>query len=261
MNALIFDLDDTLVVEVASAEAAFLQTCELARRRYGVDPAALHASLRPIARRLWHGSPARAYAVKIGISSWEALWARFDGDHESVRTLRAWAPTYRRDSWLGALREHGVEDVRMALELAETFPVERRKLHVVYDDVRPTLEALRGAYRLGLLTNGACDLQREKIDGAGIGHYFDEIVISGDVGVGKPHRRVFETILSRLQVTPAEAVMIGNSLRTDVAGARDVGITTVWVNRDNSPCDDEPPDVEISGLDGLRDILAERGLR
>jgi putative hydrolase of the HAD superfamily len=70
LKAIILDLDDTLVVEEASAEAAFLETCELARQHYGVDPAALHASVRRICRNLWHQAPGRAYCVEIGISSW-----------------------------------------------------------------------------------------------------------------------------------------------------------------------------------------------
>ena len=256
MKALIFDLDDTLVVEQAAAEAAFLQTCQLARLRHGIDPAGLHATLRQTARRLWHRSPARAYAVAIGISSWEALWARFEGPDEPLRTLRAWAPVYRRDSWHQALRKHGIDDLDFASELADVFGVERRKRHVVYDDVLPALKHVETSYRLGLLTNGASDLQREKIAGAGIGHYFDEIVISGDIGVGKPNPRIFQTMLSRLAVTAGEAMMIGNSLTSDIEGAHGVGMKTVWINREGNRQDGAVmPDHELAGLGALRHVL------
>lgn len=248
-EALIFDLDDTLVVEEASAEAAFLQTCELARQRYGLDPAALHATLRQTCRSIWHDSPARPYCVEIGISSWEGLWARFVGEDENLKVLRAWAPTYRKESWLQALRTHGVDDEALAVELGETFPTHRRKRHIVYDDARAALEHLGRSYRLGLLTNGASDLQREKIEGAGLARYFDDIVISGDVGVGKPSSRIYEIMLSRLKVTPQQAVMIGNSLRSDVAGARKVGMKTIWVNRTgDARIDGIAPDLEVSDL-------------
>ncbi|MFL7807700.1 MAG: HAD family hydrolase, partial [Anaerolineae bacterium] len=80
MKAVLIDLDDTLVVEVASAEAAFLATCALAQERYGVDAEGLHQSVRQRARELWYDAPARAYSVAVGISSWEALWARFLGE-------------------------------------------------------------------------------------------------------------------------------------------------------------------------------------
>ena len=256
VRALVFDLDDTLVVEEASAEAAFLQTCELAKSRYGLDPAALHATLRETARSIWHNAPARAYCVEIGISSWEGLWARFPGRDEHLKTLRAWAPTYRLRSWHTALRRHGVDDQAFATELAETFPTHRRKLHVVYDDVRAALEHLGRSFRLGLHTNGAPGLQREKIEGAGIARYFDAIVISGDVGVGKPNPRIYEIVLSQLKTAPHQAVMIGNSLTSDVAGPQRVGMKAVWVNRAGRPANDSiVPDFEVSGLDELRQIV------
>ena len=172
MKALVFDMDDTLVVEEASAEAAFLETCELARVRYGMDPRDLHATLRETCRSFWHQAPARAYCLEIGISSWEALWARFLGEDENLRVLREWAPSYRQNSWYHALRSHAVDDQEFAGKLALAFSENRRKRHIVYDDVKPVLEALSRVFRLGLLSNGVPDVQREKIEGSGIGEYF-----------------------------------------------------------------------------------------
>jgi putative hydrolase of the HAD superfamily len=256
LKALVFDLDDTLVVEEASAEAAFLATCERARARYGIEPHRLHAAVRETCRRLWHAAPVRPYCVDVGISSWEALWARFEGRDENLRVLRAWAPAYRRDSWQAALQNLGVRDPDFALELAEAFPVHRRRLHIVYEDVRPALEHLRPSLRLGLLTNGAPDLQREKIAGTGVAAYFDEIVVSGEVGFGKPDRRIYEIMLSRLGAAPHEALMVGNSLHSDVQGAQAVGMKAVWVNRSGSPNDTAiTPDFEVAGLEELTDIL------
>lgn len=257
LKALIFDMDDTLVVEKAAAEAAFLTTCELARARYAVEPHELHASIREACRRLWHAAPVRPYCVEIGISSWEALWARFEGEGEHLRFLREWAPHYRRDSWREALARHGIDDVQLAATLAETFPTHRRSLHIVYDDVRPALEHLRRSFRLGLLTNGAPGLQREKLAGAGIADYFDAVVISGDVGFGKPNSRVFTAMLARLGVAADEALMIGNSLETDVQGAQAAGIQAVWVNRAASPRQDGiAPDAEVSNLSELVRLLS-----
>jgi putative hydrolase of the HAD superfamily len=257
IKALIFDLDDTLVVEKASAETALLQTCAAAQERYGIDPAALHATLRQTCRRRWHRSPARAYAVEVGISSWEALWAEFEGDDENLKILKGWAPEYRTSSWQEALCCHNVDDVDFALELADAFPLHRRKLHVVYDDVRPMLDELRAVYRLGLLTNGVLDLQRRKIAGSDLEDYFHHIVVSGEVGFGKPDVRIFQTMLSSLDVAPDEAIMIGNSLVTDVQGAQAAGIRAIWLNRDGESRGAEvTANYEISDLYGLRNVLA-----
>lgn len=255
MKALIFDLDDTLVVEKAAAADAFMATCKLAAQRYDLDPQALHATVRETCRELWHHHcPARTYAIEIGISSWEALWSRFEGDNENLVALRAWAPDYRHDSWRHALERHGIKDRDLAHELAETYPVHRRQRHVVYDDVRPALERLRRTYRLALLTNGASDLQREKISGAGIAGYFEEILVAGDIGVAKPHPRIFETLLARLGVKPGEATMLGDSQSRDVQGAQAVGMKAVWVNRTGSPRREGiVPDLEVATLAAFPD--------
>ena len=254
LKALIFDLDDTLVVEEASAAAAFLETCRLAETRYGIDPESLHQTVRRTCREIWHHQcPARAYVVDIGISSWEALWSRFSGDGVELERLRAWVADYRRGSWHNALREHGVDNIDFATELAEAFPAVRCRRHVVYDDVHGALGQFQQSYRLGLLTNGASDLQREKIAGAGIACYFDEILVAGDIGAAKPHARMFTTLLARLGANADEAIMMGDSLIKDVQGAQAVGMKAVWLNRDGAPRHDGiTPDLEVKNLEELQ---------
>lgn len=257
-ECLLFDLDDTLVVEEASAERAFLQTCALAEQRYGIPAPALHATLRQTCREIWHTSPARAYCVAVGISSWEGLWAEFHGDLPELQILRAWAPTYRLESWRQALLRHGVDDARLAQELAETFPRLRRTLHVAYEDVIPTLNALVVQYPLGLLTNGAPDLQRFKIRAAGLESYFREIVIAGEVGVGKPDPAIYRLILSRMGARAETTMMIGDHLRRDVAGAQEAGLSAIWLNRQGKPREEDiQPAWEINTLTALRAILLE----
>ena len=255
-EAVIFDLDDTLVVEVASADAAFRATCAVAHEKYGIDPKELHQTVRLKARELWYASPARAYCVDIGISSWEGLWARFLGDDPNLETLRAWAPTYRLESWSRALAEYGVRDPSFAEQLADTFRKERRARHIVYADARPTLEDVGQTYRLALLTNGAADLQREKIRASKLAPFFDVVVISGEVGVRKPEPQIFALVLDRLGLTAETAVMVGNSLSSDVAGAQRAGLKGVWLNRPGKECDDGvEPDAEIPSLSELKDFL------
>ncbi len=252
IEALLFDFDDTLVVEEASAEEAFLEACELAREKYGIDPAALHESLRRCARHIWKASPTHPYCRTVGIASWEGLWARFIGDDPNIEALREWAPEYRRATWCAALSEHDIDDTPLAELLAETFQEKRRRKHIVFPDAEDALEKLKGRYALGLITNGASDLQREKIEGSGLGRYFDSITISGDIGVGKPDPQIFEAALDSLGASPETAVMVGNSLERDIAAAQAVGIRAIWLNRSGAPCrGDVKPFAEIKSLADL----------
>ena len=252
IEAIFFDLDDTLVVEEDSVEEAFSATSKHAHQRYGLDPEAFTQSIREYARKIWQASPTIPYCRTIGISSWEGLWARFLGDDPNMKILREWAPAYRRDAWSTALAAHGINDTRFGEELAVIFQTERRARHIPFPDSEPVLKELRGDYRLGLVSNGVPDLQREKVHGANLAHYFNSITISGDVGIGKPDRQIFEAAMQKLDVQPQAALMVGNSLKRDIAGAQQAGLKTVWVNRLGfEPREDIKPDIEVTSLSEL----------
>ena len=256
IQTLIFDMDDTLVIEEASAEAAFLEACQLATDRFKIDPEMLHKAVRQTCRELWHQSPARAYCIEIGISSWEGLWAQFLGDDENHTALRDWAPSYRLNSWYAALLDFGIDDRGFAAVLSTSFIENRRKRHIPFDDSISTLKKMKKRYKLGLLTNGVPDIQRDKIRGSQIGDYFEAIIISGEVGYGKPDRRIFEYTLNQLDAEPDETVMIGNSLRSDIATALDLNLVTIWLNRNGQQRGDSiVPDYEIKSLFELESIL------
>jgi len=234
-RAVLLDLDDTLVVEEAAAVAAFAATAAVAAERHPIDAAALAIDARVRARELWRAAPAHPYCRRIGVSSWEGLWCRFEGEDGDLPALRRWAPDYRRETWRLALAGQGVEDAALAEELGERFGVERRALHETFPDAAPALDALAGRYPLALVTNGASCLQREKLAASGLGGRFAVVVAGGDVGAAKPDRAIFERALAAVGVAPGEAVMAGNSLQNDVEGAIALGMGAIWVDRDGAP--------------------------
>jgi putative hydrolase of the HAD superfamily len=162
--------------------AAFEATAEVAE----VDTPALVTAVRARARALWNATPAHPYCKRIGISSSEAMWCRFEGDGPEVTWLRAWAPEYRREAWRLALAEQGVDDAGLAEALGERFGVERRARHEVFPDAVPALIELGERHALALVTNGAACLQREKLAASGLADHFAAVVVSADVGAGKP---------------------------------------------------------------------------
>lgn len=127
----------------------------------------------------------------MGISSWEGLWCRFEGDGPDECALRDWSPTYRQEAWSLALADQGVEDNSLAGELGGLFGVERRARHEVFADAEGTLEQLKESHSLALVTNGAACLQREKLAASGLAGYFDAVVVSADIGAAKPDVSVF----------------------------------------------------------------------
>jgi putative hydrolase of the HAD superfamily len=82
--------------------------------------------------------------------------------------------------------------------------------------------------KLGLITNGSVHSQNSKIDQVGIRDYFDDIIVSDEVEVKKPDKRIFDLALKRLNVEPQFSLYIGDHPINDVKGAMDAGINAVW---------------------------------
>jgi HAD superfamily hydrolase (TIGR01509 family) len=88
---------------------------------------------------------------------------------------------------------------------------------------------------LVLVTNGAGCLQREKLEASGLAGHFDAVVVSADVGVGKPDPAVFRHALGLVDAAPDDALMISDTLERDVDGALAAGLRAVWVDRFGRP--------------------------
>lgn len=104
----------------------------------------------------------------------------------------------------------------------------------VFEDAPAALDWLRErGYRLGAVTNRHLGgpMFREEMRRHGLLDYFQALSVSCEVGYMKPHPRIFQHALEALAVPPAEAAMVGDSLRADIGGAQALGLTTVWRRR------------------------------
>lgn len=256
------DLDDTLVVDEAGAWTAFRAAGALARARRGVDPEEVARACRYEARRLWFAlKERRPELVRTGISSWEALWTPVP-----VRELPWWdtvaadVEVYRRQAWIEALGVVGVNDPALAAEMAAVALAARHSALVPFPDVPGTLDDLSAGWPLGVITNGLPAGQRMKLERAGLASYFAVVAVSSAIGEPKPAPDAFLAALRWADCAPEHAVMVGNSLESDVAGARAAGVSAVWLNRDGAPRESGPePDAEIRSLAELRPLLEAAG--
>jgi putative hydrolase of the HAD superfamily len=121
-----------------------------------------------------------------------------------------------------------------------------------YPDAAPTLAGLREAgVLIAVVSNWDCSLA-DVLAGVGLGGAVDTIVVSAEVGVAKPDPRIFEIALERLRRVAGEALAVGDSLETDVAGAQAAGIRAVLLDRGATG----PADASIEKIGSLSDILA-----
>lgn len=258
IQAVIFDLDDTLLWDERSVEEAFAAVCQTAAAATGVDPVKLEEAVRAEARLLYESYETFPFTKMIGINPFEGLWATFaGGEQPEFRQLEQLAPVYRKESWRRGLGKVGVVDDELAEKLAEQFGTERRARPYVYDETFQVLDELKGKYKLLLLTNGSPSLQQEKLDGVPrLTPYFDHVVISGTFGKGKPDTSIFEHALGLLGIEPQMAVMVGDKLTTDIQGALAAKVHAVWVNRNNKTnTENIQPDFEIRQLTELEHVI------
>src|ERR1700730_8950381 len=104
--AMMFDLDDTLIVEEANAKAAIVEALAVVD---GVAAAAALDICLATYRHHWRASEFHRVCAELGIASWEGLWASFEGCHVCLAGLADWAPIYRLAAWADALAALGGE--------------------------------------------------------------------------------------------------------------------------------------------------------
>lgn len=223
-QTIFLDLDDTLLDFGAAERAAISKTF----REIGMEP-----------------TPAllRRYS-EINQSQWEAF-ERGEITRETVLT--------RRFELLFA-------ELGMAQDPAATEDIYRTYLgvgHYFVPGAEELLAYLAPKYDLYLASNGVAATQYSRLESAGIGHYFKEIFISETTGHHKPEREYFDCCFARIEnFDPQRALMIGDSLTSDILGGKNAGIKTCWFNPKHKPRrPDITPDYEIDTLLALRAFL------
>ncbi|TML39060.1 MAG: HAD-IIIA family hydrolase [Actinobacteria bacterium] len=116
----------------------------------------------------------------------------------------------------------------------------------IFEDVLPALAELRAhGLKLGLVSNTGRDLD-EFVAHHGLD--VDAAVTSGVHGKTKPHPTIFQAALERLEVEPAAAVMVGDSIEDDVEGANAVGMRGLLLDRENRFPEVEEKLTDLGGL-------------
>lgn len=229
-----FDLDSTLLDGVGAAHV-IPETCR--------QLAALHPEI--------DGDE----LLKANQEVWDEYWPDV---HMTWMLGRLDSVTLTYEIWRRALAACGHHDPALSQEAEAIQARLWSQAHRAYDDVEPVLSLLekRGVC-LAVITNGAADVQREKLRALGLEGRIETVIISGEVGVAKPDVAIFQHALRGMGLEPGQVWHVGDNLDTDVAGAKAAGLHGVWLNRDASirQAEDPSPDLEIRSLLDLVDVL------
>ena len=193
-------------------------------------------------------------AVEAARSAWAIAWV------EEQRTMGA-------GEWLSIV----LQDLGLALESKALAAIEQNIENTILDNLpalvaeaKTVLPFLAAHYRLAIISDTGLTpgrVLRQILARDSLTAYFDHYTFSDEIGYSKPHPQAFLSTLRALDAQPHEAVHVGDLLRTDIAGARRVGMRAVQyvgLNFDNTEAD-VAPDAVIRNHQELRQVLRRWG--
>ena len=215
-GAILFDLDSTIITSSISADTLWHDICHRhAELLEGTDGDRLLEAVHKYQNWYW-------------------------GDLERHRRGRLNLLRARRELVELAFTSLNIDNSEVSRSLADEYTTQREEMIKLFPKAIETLSYFKDAgLKLALVTNGASDVQRRKIERFRLELYFDCIVVEGEFGAGKPDRSVFIHALDTLGVTPGEAWMVGDDLARDIEGAQNAGIYSIWVDWRNEGLSEE----------------------
>ena len=221
---LIFDLDDT-VLDFKDTERQSLKSIF---EKYQIPYDEEHINkYREINKRLWN-------------------------ELEKELTTKEKVLNGRFEEFLG-LHGHEIDGSIVEDEYRQNL----NKGHKTMPKAIETLKALREkGYKIYAGTNGLGETQRQRLTDSAMMELFDDIFISEEIGVEKPNVKFFDAIFTKYDfLNKEETLMIGDSLTSDIQGAINYGIDSVWCNIDSIEIDDKVFTYEIREIEKILEIL------
>jgi putative hydrolase of the HAD superfamily len=226
IKVITFDLDNTLWdVEPALLRAEEAQQDWLRRNRPGAVEAYDHEGLWEFKKSVWKRHPELLHHVsQIRI--------------QMLFELQLSAGYAEREARSGA-------------EQAFAVFLEQRQQVQLYEEALVVLERLAADFTLGALTNGNADVYKTDA-----GDYFDFAFLAEDIGASKPQADMFHAALQHTGVEAQNVIHVGDDPEHDIAGAKAVGMQTVWMNSRGKAWPDRPrANREISNLSELPEAI------
>ena len=146
-----------------------------------------------------------------------------------------------------------VEPVKVARAYEDNLSVG----HYFLPGAEEAVERLSKKYKLYLASNGTAKVQAGRLKSANISRFFEEVFVSQELGANKPSLEYFEKCFARIpDFDKTKAIIVGDSLTSDILGGQNAGIATCWVNPNHKQGrDDIRVDYEIQALSQLEELL------
>lgn len=206
---------------------------------------ALETSFREVGIEFHDGHGSRYHSINIDV------WAALERGELVPADLN-------RERFGRLFLEMGVEDPPDPEAFGHQYLLNLAGCAQMMDGARELLDGVAGAHRLALITNGLATVQRPRLEHSGLVGMFDPVVISEEIGWAKPAPEYFDVAFDRMgRPDRSSALVIGDSLTSDIGGGAAYGLDTCWFNPSGKPNDsDVTPTYEISALSELAPIVS-----
>jgi putative hydrolase of the HAD superfamily len=209
-RALLIDMDDTILSAYGRPEIAWNTiAAEFAAELEPLPPQQVAAAVLTFARNFWANAEA-AWRLKLG----EARRLTVKGGFAAL-----------------AAAGHRALPDDLAIRLADRFTAYREEEIFVFPGAHEAIDKLKAlGVKLALVTNGAADMQRAKVERFELTGRFDHIQIEGEHGFGKPEERAYLHAMDALGVTAVDTWMVGDNLEWEVVTPQRLGIYAIWMD-------------------------------
>ncbi|QDX01384.1 HAD family hydrolase [Staphylococcus chromogenes] len=189
------------------------------------------------------------YLVRVQASDYRKKFIELDDDEDHDKP----------DLYKEIIKQFNIDRLSWK-DLFHDFEMHFYRYVFPFYDTHYTLQKLTEAgYKIGVIANGKSTIKHYRIYALGIEDYVNHLSTSETVGFRKPHPRIYEDILEKLNVAPSEVIYVGDDALNDVAPARAMGMVSIWYRHKEGDVELEPlaseMDFEISTLEELLEIL------
>jgi putative hydrolase of the HAD superfamily len=178
-------------------------------------------------------------------------------EHDEHSQSREHYISWQQTRMQGMLDECGVPRTTQEILIDRAREIGAHRHIVAYEETLAVLAELRSrGIALAICSNWDWDLA-EAVESAGLTDAVDVMVSSAWVGARKPHRRMYDAVLERVGVAPADALFVGDTWTCDVEGPRAAGLLAVYVRREHlGPDKTAPPDHHEQDVHRAGDLRA-----
>lgn len=210
------------------------------------------------------------------IESFKEIFTKFSLDKNGIPSLEAFTTTYTdhndrlwdlyrndkiskeelRDSrFIVTLNDFGIDNIDLANEISEEYILISPRKGILMPGTIEVLNQLKSNYQLHIITNGFEEIQKVKMEYAGLNEYFACIVTSEEAGSKKPDTRIFNYALKKAGAEVNESLMIGDDFEVDILGANAIGMDTVFYNPRNAETTSQQSTYKVTHLKELLPLL------